>query len=92
MSLHKHTFRPYHLHWSHHKSTSTSPYVTQTNIDTTIPNTIKDLLANLDDKHSKQDTKFKETIADQDEIFDARLEKQLQTVLLHIKEYSPSFC
>ena len=48
------------------------PYVTQTDLDTTITNTIKDLLENLDDKYSKQDARFKKTIAEQDAKFDAK--------------------
>ena len=63
----------------------------QTDSSTTTANTIKDLLTKLYDKHAKQDENFKETIADQDEKFDAKSEKQLQTLSLHIKEDSAKF-
>ena len=36
--------------------------MTQTEIFTTIANTIKDLLANFDDKYAKQDAKFIEDL------------------------------
>ena len=62
------------------------PYVTQTQFF----NTIKDLLANLDDK-------FKENLSDQDAKFDAKFEKQHATLLhlcplsLHIQEDTNKF-
>ena len=65
--------------------------MTRTNFYTIVSNTIKDLLAKFDDKHAKQDTNFKETIADQDEKFYARSVKQLYTLSLHTKEYSTKF-
>ena len=36
----------------------------KTDFDKKNSNTIKDILANFDDKHAKQDENFKETIAD----------------------------
>ena len=76
-------------------TTSPSPYVTQNDFSTTITNTIKYLLANFDDKNAKKDAKFKETIeetiTDQYAKFNAKSEKQLQTLSLHIKEYSKKF-
>ena len=59
--------------------------MTQTDFATKIANTIKDLLSDFDDKHSKQDSKFKETIVEQDAKFDTKPENQLQTLSLHIK-------
>ena len=43
-------------------TTLVSPHVTQTDFSTAISNTIIYLFANYDDKHAKQDAKFKETI------------------------------
>ena len=67
----------------------------QTEFATTITSTIKYPLVNIDDKHGKQDAKFKEkleeTISDQDAEFDAEFEKQFHTLSLHIKEYSTKF-
>ena len=71
--------------------TSTSPYVTHTDFDTTIVNVINELLSKFDDKPTKQDSKFKETIADQDAKFDAKFEKQLQNLSLQIKDNSTKF-
>ena len=65
-------------------STSRSRYVTQTDFYTTI----KDLLSNFDDNFKEY---LKETIAYQDTKFDAKFEKQLQTLSLHIKEDSTKF-
>ena len=56
-------------------SNSTLTYLTQTDFATVIENTIKDLLANLDDKHPKQDADSKENTADQDVKFDAKSQK-----------------
>ena len=54
--------------------------MTKTNFFTTIANIIRYLLANFDDKHAKQDAKFKtiieETITDQDASFDVKLKKK----------------
>ena len=55
-------------------STSTSPYVAQTEFSNTIDNIIKYLLANLDCKHAKQDAKFTKTVSEQDEKFDTQLD------------------
>ena len=55
-------------------------YVTKNDFSTKISSTIKNLPSN-----------FKETIADQDAKFDAKPEKQLQTLLLHIKEDYTNF-
>ena len=63
--------------------------MTETDLYTTISNTIEGLLANFDDKYTRQDAKFKgtieETIADQDAKSDAKPEKQFQTLSLQIK-------
>ena len=61
-----------------------SPYVTKTNFATTT----KDLFANFYDKFKEY---LKETIADQDTKFDAKFEKQTQTLSLHTKEDSTKF-
>ena len=70
------------------EGTTTSPlnstYMTQTDFAATI----KDLLENFDNKFK---VSLKETIADQDAIFDAKSEKQLQTLEIYIKEYSTKF-
>ena len=58
-------------------NTLTLLYVTQTDFSTRIYKTIQDILANFVDKHSKQDTRIKETISDQYAKFYARFEKQL---------------
>ena len=55
-----------------------SPYMTQTNFSTTV----KDLLANFDDKLKGF---LKERILDQDAKFDAKFEKQIQTLSLQFK-------
>ena len=65
-------------------SPSTSPYVTKTDFAATI----KDLLSNFD---SNAKETIEETITDQDENFDTKFEKQLQTLSLHIKEDSTKF-
>ena len=54
----------------------------------TFPTTIKDLLTNFDDKFKEY---LKETIAYQYEKIDAKFEKQLQTLSLHIKDNSTKF-
>ena len=43
-------------------TTTPFTYATQTDFATKISNTIKDLINMFDDKHAKQDEKFKETI------------------------------
>ena len=52
--------------------TSTLPYVKKNDFPITIANTIKYLLSNFDNKYTKQDAKFKETISDQDAKFHAK--------------------
>ena len=71
--------------------TSTLPYVTQTDFRTKISNTIKDLIDNFDDKHTKQNTNLKKTIVDQDAKFDSKFEKQLHTFSLQSKVDSTKF-
>ena len=61
-----------------------SPYVAQTDSGTTI----KDLIDNFDDKFKES---LKETIVYQDIKCDAKFEKQLQPLLLHIKENFTKF-
>ena len=53
-------------------SPPTLPYLKNTDLAATIFDTIKDLIANCDDKYAKQGTKFKETIVDQDAKFDTK--------------------
>ena len=64
--------------------TLTSPYMTQTDFNTTIAKTIKYLLANFYDKHAKKYAKFKEAIEDniseQDAKVDATFENNLKTL------------
>ena len=66
--------------------TSNLFYVTQTEIY----NTITTLLANFDDKHAKQDAKFKKSvmtiITNQDAKDDEKSEKHLQPLSLQIKD------
>ena len=57
-------------------------------IQTDFANTIKDLLAKFDDNFKES---LKETIADQSVKFDAKLEKQQQTLSFQIIYYSTKF-
>ena len=49
--------------------------MTQTDFATKIANTIKYLLSDFDDKHSKQDSKFKEIIAEQKSKSDGKFDQ-----------------
>ena len=68
--------------------TTTSPLNPPYVIQTDFANTIKDLLAKFDDNFKES---LKETIADQSVKFDAKLEKQQQTLSLQIRYYSTKF-
>ena len=85
--------------WTTTIPTSPSSSVTKTDFDTTIYNKIKHLLANFDDKHakrfSKKDVKFKETIEEtiayQDENFDAKFKKSFKPCKFRSKKILPGF-
>ena len=82
--LHKHTFQTYHLHWNHTNFYSELELCDKTYFVATI----KYLLSNFDDNLKEY---MKETIIYQDAKFDAKSEKQLQTLSLRTKENYTKF-
>ena len=67
---------------SNTRPTSTSSYTTQTGFVTTT----EKILSSFNDNNVKQYAKSKESISEKDAKFDAKFEKQLQTLSLHIQE------